>query len=166
MKSRLVEWNDPRSSLAAAEGVSGLEYLRGVLGGEFPPPPMALLMRLQILEVESGRVVFGGTPGEEHYNPHGTVHGGWPCTIFDTALGCAVHSTLPAGIGYTTLELHVNFVRPLTLQSGAIRCEANVLHLGKRVATAEAKMRDAAGTLMAHATTTCLIMPRRPREES
>lgn len=147
-------------TLAAAAAASGYDYLRGVMTGEIPPPPMAILMNMEIQSVEKGRVAFAAMPGEEHYNPHGTVHGGYAATLFDTALGCAVHSTLEKGYGYSTLELHVNFVRAITRQTGRLLCEASVLHGGKRVVTAEAKLTDERGDLYGHATTTCLISPR------
>jgi uncharacterized protein (TIGR00369 family) len=160
MRKRILEWTDPMATLAVAEKSSGLNYLRAVASGDVPPPPMALLMNIEIASVDTGRVVFAGTPGEEHYNPHGTVHGGWAATMFDTALGCAVHSVLDVGFGYTTLDLHVNFVRPITRETGRIRCEAHVLHSGKRIATAEAKLLDGQDKLYGHATTTCLIVQR------
>ena len=160
MNRRVLEWEDPEVTIRGAAGASGLEFLRALQSGALPPPPMALLMNLQILECEKGRVVFAGTPGPEHSNPHATIHGGYAATLFDTALGCAVQSMLERGTAYTTLELHVNFVRPITRDTGRLRCEAVVLHGGKRVATAEAKMTDPNGRLMAHATTTCLISPR------
>jgi uncharacterized protein (TIGR00369 family) len=160
MRRRVLEWADPLTTLSAAAASSGLDFLRAVAAGETPMPPMAALMNMQIESVEKGCVVFGATPGEEHYNPHGTVHGGFSATLFDTALGCAVHSLLEKGYGYTTLELHVNFVRPITQESGRLRCEAAVLFGGKRVATAGAKLVDANGKLLGHATTTCLISER------
>jgi uncharacterized protein (TIGR00369 family) len=160
MRKRVLEWTDPMATLAAAASSSGLEYLRSVASGSVPPPPMALLMNMRIDSVERGRVVFEGTPGEEHYNPHGTVHGGFTATLFDTALGCAVHSVLERGFGYTTLELHVNYVRAMTHETGPVRCEAAVLFEGKRIATAEAKLVDSRGKLYGHATTTCLILER------
>ena len=160
MRRRVLEWSDPMATLSAAAASSGLEYLRALLSGFVPPPPMAVLMNMQIETVEKGRIVFAATPGEEHYNPHGTIHGGFTATLFDTALGCAVHSILEKGLGYTTLELHVNFVRPITRETGRLRCEAVVLHGGKRVATAEAKLTDGNDRLVAHATTTCLISQR------
>jgi uncharacterized protein (TIGR00369 family) len=162
MRSRLLEWSDPMETLAAAAAASGLEYLRSIASGAVPPPPMARVMNMVIDSVERGKVAFSATPGEEHYNPHGTIHGGFVATLFDTALGCAVHSTLERGFGYTTLELHVNFVRAMTHETGRVRCEATVLHEGKRVSTAEAKLFDARGKLYAHATTTCLILERGP----
>lgn len=160
MRRRVLEWADPLTTLSSAEARSGLDFLRAIAAGETPPPPMAVLMNMQIDSVDKGRVAFTATPGEEHYNPHGTVHGGFSATLFDTALGCAVHSLLDKGFGYTTLELHVNFVRPITHESGRLRCDAMVLFGGKRVATAEAKLYDGDGRLLGHATTTCLISPR------
>lgn len=160
MRKRILEWMDPMATLAAAAKTNGLNYLRSVASGEVPPPPMAILMNLEIVSADVGRVVFAGTPGEEHYNPHGTVHGGWAATIFDTALGCAVHSVLDVGFGYTTLDIHVNFVRAITHATGRVRCEARVLHSGKQIATAEAKLLDEQDKLYGHATTTCLITQR------
>ena len=160
MNRRVLEWADPDVTIKAAATLSGLEFLRALQKGDIPPPPMALLMNLAIVEVEKGRTVFSATPGPEHYNPHGTIHGGYTATLFDTALGCAVQSSLDRGVGYTTLELHVNYVRAVTHDTGALRCEAHLLHAGKRVATAEGKLFDARGLLVAHATTTCLISPR------
>jgi uncharacterized protein (TIGR00369 family) len=115
-------------------------------------------MRALAVEIDEGRVVFEGTPGEEHYNATGVVHGGWAATLLDSALGCAVHSTLPAGTGYTSLSLEVKFVRPITRDSGAVRCVAEVLHRGRRQATAEARVTDASGRLVAHGTSTCMIL--------
>ena len=160
MRKRVLEWADPMETLAAASASSGLDYLRGLASGRFPPPPMVVLMNFTIEEVEKGHARFCGTPGEEHYNPHGTVHGGFTASLFDTALGCAVHSTLDKGLGYTTLELHVNFVRPLTRETGRVHCDARVLYGGSRIATAEAKLTDDRDRLLGHATTTCLISAR------
>ena len=162
MRRRVLEWTDPMTTLAAAASSNGIDYLRSIVSGAAAPPPMAIVMNLSLESVERGRVVFTGMPGEEHYNPHGTVHGGYASTIFDTALGCAIHSTLDRGIGYTTLDLHVHFVRPITRATGTVRCEATVLHEGKRVATAEGKLYGGDGQLLGHATTTCLIFPREP----
>jgi uncharacterized protein (TIGR00369 family) len=160
MRRRVLEWADPMATLSAAVASSGIDYLRGLASGTIPPPPMAVLMNFEIEVVDKGRVTFTATPGEEHYNPHGSVHGGYAATLFDTVLGCAVHSVLEQGYWYTTLELHVNFVRPITRETGRLRCEGFVLHAGKRVATAEAKLTDDSGKLVGHATTTCLISQR------
>lgn len=158
-RTRTVTWQDPRRVVEAAPHMSGIEILRAIGNGEFPPPPMALLVGLIPVLAEEGRVVFAMTPAEFHYNTMDVVHGGAIATLVDTALGCAVMSKMPAGTSYTTVELHLNFVRPVTAATGRISCEALVLHSGKRMATAEAKVRDDAGKLYAHATTTCFVFP-------
>jgi uncharacterized protein (TIGR00369 family) len=141
----------------AADGLSGLEYLRKIVSGELPPPPIGVLMNFRISELSEGHAVFTVEPAEYHYNPIGVVHGGVAATLLDSAMGCAVHSTLPAGAGYTTLEIKVNYIRPMTAETGVVRCEANIIHVGGRTATAEGKVLDEKGKLYAHATTTCLI---------
>jgi uncharacterized protein (TIGR00369 family) len=128
-----------------------------MVAGEVPPPPVAQLLGMGIAEIEVGRVVFTMNPAEYHYNPIGTVHGGVISTLCDSAMGCAIQSTLPAGVGYTTVELKVNFLRPLLVTSGTVRCEGRTIHVGGRIATAEARVVDAEGRLYAHATTTCMI---------
>jgi uncharacterized protein (TIGR00369 family) len=138
---------------------SGLELLQGMLAGRFPPPSMALTLGFRLAEVAHGRAVFHGVPGTNHYNPLGVVHGGWAATILDSCLGCAVHSTLPKGMGYTTLEVKVNFVRAITAQTGPLQAIGTVIHAGRQVATADAKLVDPTGRIVAHATTTCLIFP-------
>jgi uncharacterized protein (TIGR00369 family) len=139
--------------------MTGLETLRAIAAGEAPGAPIAELLGFAPVEAEEGRVVFAAEPGPEHYNPIGTVHGGLAATLLDSAMGCAVHSTLPAGVGYTTLELKVNFTRPITSETGRILCEGTVVHRGGRVATAEGRVyAEADGKLLAHGTTTCLIL--------
>lgn len=138
-------------------GRSGLEVLQALLAGEIPPPPMALTLDFTLLRIEPGFAVFQGKPGFSHYNPMGTVHGGWFATMLDSALGCAVQSTLSAGKAYTTLELKLNIVRPLTNAVPLVRAEARLVHGGRQVATAEARLVGPDGKLYAHATTTCLI---------
>jgi uncharacterized protein (TIGR00369 family) len=137
---------------------SGLETIRAIFAGELPPPPIAELMGFRGVEVELGRAVFEFEPGPQHYNPIGSVHGGVAMTLLDSAMGCAIHSTLEAGVRYTTLEVKTNFVRPISGETGLIRCEGVVLHAGARVATAEGRLTDSAGKLLAHGTTTCLII--------
>lgn len=156
-RTRTITWDDPAPALRAARSMSGLEYLKAIQSGELPPPPIATLMDMTIVEASEGRVVFSAEPAEYHYNPLGTVHGGFAATLLDTAMGCVVQSLLPAGTGYTTLELKVNYLRPLTSSTGTVMCEGNVIHLGGRIATAEARVTDAAGKLYAHGTTTCMI---------
>jgi uncharacterized protein (TIGR00369 family) len=139
--------------------MAGLDYLRAIASGELPPPPMAVLLNMGPVEIEPGRAVFEGSPGEEHYNPIGVVHGGYAATVLDSALGCAVHTMLPAGVGYTTLSLETKFVRPLTRATERVRAVAEVVHRGRRQATAEGRLVDAVtGKLLAHATATCLIL--------
>src|SRR5918997_5756208 len=132
--------------------MTGLELLRAIAAGEVAGAPIAELLGFEPVEAEEGRVVFACVPGPQHYNPIGTVHGGLAATLLDSAMGCAVHSTLPAGAGYTTLEVKVNYVRPLTAETGEVRCEAEVIHVGGRTATAEGKVLDASGKLYAHGT--------------
>ena len=136
---------------------SGLEFLQEICSGELPLPPISTVLDFFPVEVEPGRVVFQGTPKLAYYNPIGTVHGGWAATLLDSCVGCAIQSMLPAGKGYTTLELKVNFVRAITSDTGPMRAEGKVIHVGNRVGTAEGRLVDSAGRLYAHATTTCLI---------
>jgi uncharacterized protein (TIGR00369 family) len=140
-----------------AATMSGLELLRDMIAGRFPGPPIMQLMGFRLVEVEHGRAVFAGTPGFEHYNPLGTVHGGYAATLLDSCMGCSVHTTLPKGIGYTTLEFKVSLVRAVTSDTGEVRAEGKIISSGRRVATAEGRLTDAGGRLLAHATTTCLV---------
>jgi uncharacterized protein (TIGR00369 family) len=159
-RTRTITWEDPMLTAEAGRTMSGLEALRAVLDGRLPPPPIAILMGFRLTEVIEGRAVFTAVPAEYHYNPIGVVHSGLAATLLDSAMGCAVQSTLPAGAGYTTLDINVNFVRPLTRDTGVVTCEGTVIYLGGRMATAQARLSDAAGNLYAHGTTTCLIMRR------
>lgn len=139
--------------------MSGLDYVGAIRSGELPPPPIAVVLNFAIVEVEEGRTVFEGEPGEEHYNPIGVVHGGYASTLLDSALGSAVHTTLPAGVGYTSQTLEVKYLRPISRDTGLVRCEAHVVHRGRRNATAEARLTAAAtGKLLASGTGTCLIL--------
>jgi uncharacterized protein (TIGR00369 family) len=156
-RSRTITWQDPTAAALEGQHRSGLDYLHAIQSGELPPPPIAQLMGFDLLEVDEGHAVFGVTPAEYHYNPIGVVHGGLAATLLDSAMGCAVHSTLPEGTGYTTLELKVNYLRPLTAETGPVRCEADIIHVGGRVATAGARLVDAQDRLYAHATTTCMV---------
>lgn len=157
-RTRTITWHDPLAGAERGRALSGLEYLRAMRSGDIPPPPITATLGIEIDDVEEGRVVFAITPAEYHYNPIGVVHGGVASTLCDTAMACAVHSTLPAGVGYTTLELKVTFIRPLTRDTGRVTCEGRTLHVGARTAAAEARIVDAAGRLYAHATSTCLVM--------
>jgi uncharacterized protein (TIGR00369 family) len=138
-------------------GKSGLELMLAMLRGELPFPPIARTLNFQLLEAEEGRAMFQGTPGPDHYNPMGGIHGGWYATLLDSALGCAVHTKLPAGRGYTTAELGVNLVKAISPKVQRVRAEAKVLHCGRQLATAEARLYGPDGTLYAHGTTTCLV---------
>lgn len=158
-RSRTISWEDPLATLTEAAGRSGLDYLRAMGAGELPKPPMAELMGFEGTDVGDGTAVFRVTPGEHHYNPIGVVHGGLAMTLLDSAMGCAVQTTLPAGVGYTSLETKVNFVRPITSDTGLIVCEAQVVHRGRTVATAEGRVFAAAtGKLLAHGSSTCMVM--------
>jgi uncharacterized protein (TIGR00369 family) len=153
-----VRWEDPRALAEAGRGLSGLEYLRKIAAGELPRPSISALMNFGLVELGEGYAVFDVEPAEYHYNPIGVVHGGLAATLLDSAMGCAVHSKLPAGVGYTSLEVKVNFVRAMTAETGRVRCEAKLIHLGSRTATAEGRIIDEGGKLYAHGTTTCLIL--------
>ena len=157
-RTRTITWEDPTIGAKKSRTMSGLEYLRAVKNGEIPPAPIAILMNMGVSEIEEGRIVFTAEPAEYHYNPIGTVHGGLAATLLDSALGCAIHTTLPAGVGYTTLEIKVNYLRPMTRDTGTVYCEGKVIHVGGRIATSEARITDAAGKLYAHGTTTCIIL--------
>jgi uncharacterized protein (TIGR00369 family) len=157
-RTRTVTWEDPRPLAEAGRGVSGLEFLQRIVSGELSPPPFAALLDFDLVEVSEGRATFAVNPAEYHYNPIGVVHGGLAATLLDSAMGCAVHSMLPAGAGYTTLEIKVNFIRAMTAETGRVRCEAKIVHSGARTATAEGRIVDEAGKLYAHGTTTCLIL--------
>jgi uncharacterized protein (TIGR00369 family) len=156
-RSRTVTWTDPKAIAAKARTMAGLDFLRAMAAGEIPPPPIARMMGFGVRTVEEGRVVFTMVPSEHHYNPIGMVHGGVFGTLLDTAMGCAVMSTLPAGQGYTTLEYKVNLTRALTVETGEVACEGRIVTRGRQTAVAEARIVDGQGRVCAHATTTCLI---------
>ena len=157
-RTRTYTWEDPMALRDAGAGLSGLDYLKAVFEGKLPPPPIAATLDFKGAEVEAGRAVFVGEPAEFLYNPIGVVHGGFALTILDSAMGCAVHSMLAAGEGYTSLETSVNFVRPITLETGRVRCEGKIIHRGGRIATAEGRLiAESTNKLLAHGTTTCLV---------
>jgi len=159
IRTRSFDWEEATAFWHRAQGKSGIELLRMAIAGELPPPPMAMLMDIRLTEIEKGRAVFTGTPQEFHYNPLGTVHGGLAATLLDSALSCAVHTTLRPGLGYTTVELKVNFARPMLATTGLITCEGRTINVGSRIATSEARLTGADGKLYAHGTATCLIFP-------
>lgn len=149
----------PRERIAGLTGRQVLEMMRA---GELPPAPFALVMGMELLEVEEGRVVFAGRPAAGFLNPLGTVHGGWTATLLDSAMGCAVHSTLPPGRLYTTTSMTVNYVRALPGDGEPVRCEASVVHAGGRLATSEGRLWDAQGRLVAHGSETCMVFDAPP----
>ena len=156
-RTRTITWHDPLEMAAAIGELSGLERMRRVIAGELAAPPIAQLMNIRLVEADEGRAVFEGEPEEYHYNPIGMVHGGFAATILDSAMGCAVHTALPARVASTTLEIKVNFVRPVKTSTGVVRAVGTVLHAGRTTSLAEGRLVAADGTLYAHASTTCLI---------
>lgn len=156
-RTRTFEWEDPMIGAAAARTMSGMDYLNAMIRGEIPRPPISHTMDFTLESCSEGRAVFNVTPSEFHYNPIGMVHGGLAATLLDSALGCAIHTMLPAGAGYTTLELHTNLVRAITKDSGQLRAEGEIIHLGRTLATAQARLSGMDGKLYAHGTTTCMI---------
>jgi uncharacterized protein (TIGR00369 family) len=157
-RHRVVEWGPPAGTHAEAAELSGLELLQAIVAGRLPRAPISVLMGFDIEEVEEGRALFGGVTGEHLCNPAGTVHGGFAMTLIDSAAGCAVHSTLPLGTAYATLETKVNLVRPILKDTGRLTCEGKLIHRGSRIATAEARVVGEDGRLYAHGTSTCSII--------
>lgn len=145
--------------LARIKDMDGLSVLQAMIDGELPPPPIARTLGFLLSEVGDGRAVFKGMPSFEYMNPLGTVHGGWAGTLLDSALGCAVHTTMKPGEAYTTVEFKVNLVRPIMPDTGEVTCEGLLVHRGGRIATSEATLKDAGGKLLAHGSETCIIFP-------
>ncbi|MGJ5830114.1 PaaI family thioesterase [Streptomyces ossamyceticus] len=164
-RTRTYEWEDPELTAAAVGRVSGLEFLRDLAAGRLPAPPVSATLDMALEEVEFGRAVFSLLPGEEHYNPIGSVHGGVFATLLDSAAGCAVQSTLSAGMAYTSLDLNVKFLRRITVDTGRVRAVGTVLNGGRRTALAEAKLIDDQDRLLAHATSSCLLFPLPPKPQ-
>jgi uncharacterized protein (TIGR00369 family) len=158
-RTRTYEWDDPAVTAAAVGHASGLDFLRDVQAGRLPAPPLAATLDFTLDEVEHGRAVFSLTPGEEHYNPIGSVHGGVYATLLDSAAGCAVQSTLPPDLGYTSLDLTVKFLRRITVDTGPVRAIGTVVSSGRRTALAQATLVDAQDRLLAHATSSCMLFP-------
>ena len=158
-RSRTYSWTDPRINLAELGQRSGLEIFQAMAAGDIPAPPIMHTLGIERLEVEEGRITVVMRVREFHYNPLGTVHGGVIATLLDTAAACSVHSTLPAGMAYTSLDLTTKFLRPVTVDSGELRCVGGVVHQGRTTALAEARLYDAAGKLLAHATSSCVLFP-------
>jgi uncharacterized protein (TIGR00369 family) len=158
-RSRTFAWPDPAVYAAHLGRTTGLEFMRTMMAGDLPPPPIMHTLGFTDLQAEEGRVVVTLDAREFHYNPLGVVHGGVLATVLDTAAGCAVHTTLPAGVGYTSLDLTTKFLRPVTVDSGRLTCVGTILSQGRRTALAEARLTDARDRLVAHATSSCLLFP-------
>ena len=156
-RERTITWQDPMIAVEASKTMSGIEVIKAIQAGELPPPPIAELIGMWLAEASEGRVVFAIEPAEYHYSPLGMVHGGIAATLLDSAMGLAVVSMLPAATSFTTLELKVNYVRPITDKTGVMYCEGKIIHVGGRIATAEGRLSDTSGKLYAHGTTTCLM---------
>jgi uncharacterized protein (TIGR00369 family) len=159
--SLTVTWNDPKPALALVATMSGLDYLRGMMAAEVPAPPIAALLGMSIDSVDDGEVVFSLPPHPSHYNPIGVVHGGVLATALDTVVGCAVHSTLEAGWGYTSIDLNVSYLRGVTLESGLVTFTGRVIKRGRRVMFASGEGVDAAGEIVATATSSLLVIAPR-----
>jgi len=156
-RTRSFSWADPGLHASAIGRASGLATLQSMVNGAMPPPPVMSMLGMGRMEVAEGTVTVTLEPQEFHYNPLGSVHGGVLATLLDTGTGCAVHTTLSAGVGYTSLDLNTRFLRPATVRSGLLTCVGTVIARGRRTATAEARITDGRGALIAHATSTCLL---------
>jgi uncharacterized protein (TIGR00369 family) len=154
----VVEWHDPAILASVVSSMSGLEFLQGMRDGLLPPPPIAGLIGMRLVEVDVGKVVFESEPDESVYNPIGLVHGGLVCTLADSVTGCAVHSTLEAGYGYTSIDINVSYLRAVTANSGTLRATGLITRPGRRVAFASAEIVDGFGKVVATATSSCLVM--------
>jgi uncharacterized protein (TIGR00369 family) len=163
LRRRVVEWDDPVEAAKSGKGLDGRAYMEAIIEGRIPRPPIAALLGFDLVEIGEGSAVFAMNPGEEHYNPLGTVHGGIAATLLDSAMGCAIHTIVPKGRGYTTVEIKVNYVRAMTRDTGRVRAEGKVIHAGRSIATAEARLVDENGRLYAHGSTTCLIFDATPK---
>jgi uncharacterized protein (TIGR00369 family) len=162
-RERTFSWDDPLAIARAGAGLSGVEFLTAITEGKIPPPPLMRTLDFDGSSFSEGRAVFRLTPKEFHYNPLGTVHGGVFATLLDSACGCAVHTMLPVGVFYTSLDLSVKFLRPVTVATGPITAEGSVVHLGRRTALAEARITDTAGKVYVTATSSCLLLrPEQP----
>jgi uncharacterized protein (TIGR00369 family) len=158
-RNRTYSWSDPLPSVQQGRQMAGIDYMQALVNGEFPPPPIAKTLNFWLSEVKVGYAVFECEPQEYHYNPIGVVHGGLAATLLDSALGCAVHTTMPKGTGYTTIQLNVNLTRAITSNIKKLWAIGTVIHSGRQMATAEAKLVDADDKLYAHGTTTCMVFP-------
>jgi uncharacterized protein (TIGR00369 family) len=158
-RKRTVEWQDPRSGVKSAMTLSGIEWLRAMAEGKAPAPPLSLLLGFRLTEISEGRVTVSVDPQEFHCNPFSVAHGGLASSIFDSALGCAVQSVLPPAMAAPTMQLQVNYLRPITVETGTLSCTGEVIHLGKSSAVAEGRLTDREGKLYAQATGTFALRP-------
>lgn len=159
-RTRQTSWVDPRPTAMAGMGLAGLDYMRALLEGRFPAPPIAVTLGFELTEVSEGHAVFSCTPGEHHYNPIGSVHGGLVSTLIDSCTGCAVHTTLPKGMAYSTVNLSVDMLRPVAATTGPMRAVGKVVHRGSRIAIATGEViADKDGKVYARGQSTCLIFP-------
>jgi uncharacterized protein (TIGR00369 family) len=156
-QSRTVTWHDPSGPAQAGQAMAGIDYLRAMVDGKIPPPPIAQLVRMDLVEAEPGRVVFTSRPDQSVYNPIGAVHGGLVCTLLDSVAGCALHSTLPAGKGYTSVEIKVSYLKAVRDSSGLLTAVGTVVKAGSRVAFTEGVVTDESGAVVATATSTLLV---------
>jgi uncharacterized protein (TIGR00369 family) len=156
-ETRTVSWHDPAKPAAVGLRMPGIDYLRAMVNGDVPPPPIAQLLQFDLVEADPGRVVFTCTPDASAYNPIGAVHGGLVCTLLDSVAGCALHSTLPAGRGYTSIEIKVSYLKAVRIQSGRLTAVGTVVKAGSRVAFTEGVVTDESGAAVATATSTLLV---------
>lgn len=163
-RSRTIQYQSPEPNKRKLFERTGLEQLRALAHGLTPPPPISSHVGLEFVSVAEGDVVMTAQPDESHYNPIGSVHGGFFATVLDSVCGCAVHSTLPAGVGYTSLEIKVSFLRPITAETGTVTAHGWVTRSGKSASFAEADIRDSEGRVLATASSTCLIIPMGPAQ--
>jgi uncharacterized protein (TIGR00369 family) len=158
-RETVVRWRDPAEGLALLPHLDGIDFIKKMAAGEIPAAPMAGHIRAELVDVDHGSVTWRCHPNESHYNPVGVVHGGLVCTLLDSALGCATHTTLPAGTGYTSIEIKINYLRPVRFDSGPLTCTGRVTKTGRRVAFAEGEVLDNAGRSVATASGALLVFP-------
>ncbi len=158
-RTRTFSWEDPAATASLGRQMSGLEAMRAIIAGSLPPPPIARLLDIELIEADRGRVLFAMEPAEWMYNVIDSVHGGVAATLLDSCMGCAVQSTLEAGAGYATGDLHVRYLRPMSQTSGRVLAQGTVVHVGTRTATAEGRLfLESGGSLLAHGTTGCVLL--------
>lgn len=157
-RTRTYEWVNPLETGEKGKTMSGYDFLNGILKGDISPPPIAATLDFHPLSLEEGKVAFEFQPQGFHYNPIGSIHGGVISTLLDTVMGCALHSKLPQGVAYTTLELKINFIKAVTIKSGKMKAEGRLIHAGKSTAFIEADLKDEEGKLYAHGTSTCMLL--------